>query len=74
MKFEENPFRVLGVSIHDTKATVFERAENLSFVEPDKAKDFEKARDILGNPKKRIAAEFWEIVGNEIFRDLDNFT
>ncbi len=40
MTFDENPFRVLNVSIYDDKATIIERA-----------------RDILLNTRKRIAAE-----------------
>ncbi|MBQ3443881.1 MAG: hypothetical protein IJG33_11645 [Selenomonadaceae bacterium] len=57
MTFEENPFRVLRVSIYDTKATINERADELSFEDPDREKLIEQARTILLNPKKRIAAE-----------------
>ena len=57
MTFEENPFRVLGVSIYDTKATINERADELSFEAPDREELIEQARTILLNPKKRIAAE-----------------
>ena len=71
MTFEENPFRVLGVSIYDTKATIIERADDLSFTDPDREKIFNQARDILINPRKRIAAEFWELVGDEIISTVD---
>ncbi len=57
MTFEENPFRVLQVSIYDTKAAINERADELSFEDPDREEIFEQARTILLNPKKRIAAE-----------------
>lgn len=57
MTFEENPFRVLQVSIYDTKTTINERADDLSFEDPDREEFFEQARDILLNPRKRIAAE-----------------
>ena len=57
MTFEENPFRVLQVSIYDTKAAINERADELSFEDPDREEIFEQARMILLNPKKRIAAE-----------------
>lgn len=57
MTFEENPFRVLQVSIYDTKAAINERADELSFEDPDREEIFEQARTTLLNPKKRIAAE-----------------
>lgn len=70
MTFEENPFRVLNVSIYDTKATIVERADELSFAEPDDEKIFAQAQDILLNPRKRIAAEVNLLVGNEL--DIEN--
>lgn len=70
MTFEENPFRVLQVSIYDPKAAIIERADDLSFAEPDDEKIFSQARDILLNPRKRIAAEVLEMVDAEIFRDV----
>ncbi len=70
MTFEENPFRVLQVSIYDPKATIIERADDLSFAEPDDEKFFVQARDILLNPRKRIAAEVLEMVDDEIFGDM----
>ena len=70
MTFEENPFRVLQVSIYDPKATIIERADDLSFAEPDDEKIFSQARDILLNPRKRIAAEVLQMVDAEIFRDV----
>ena len=70
MTFEENPFRVLNVSIHDTKATIIERADDLSFADPDREEIIERARDILLNPRKRIAAEFWEIAA----QDFDTYS
>lgn len=57
MTFDENPFRVLNVSIYDDKATIIERADDLSFADPDREELIERARDILLNPRKRIAAE-----------------
>ena len=71
MTFEENPFRVLQVSIYDTKATINERADELSFEDPDREEIFEQARTVLLNPKKRIAAEVWYLVGEDIFRDMN---
>lgn len=56
MSFEQNPFQVLNVSIYDTAATINERADDLSFTEPDE-KAIEQARTTLLNPRKRIAAE-----------------
>lgn len=78
MTFEENPFRVLNVSIYDTKATIIERADELSFEDPDREEIFEQARTILLNPKKRIAAEFREITAPHfdayrLARTLDEF-
>ena len=63
MTFEENPFSVLQVSIYDTKATIIERADDLSFTDPDREKIFAQAQDILLNPRKRIAAEMRWFVG-----------
>ncbi len=63
MTFEENPFRVLQVSIYATKATINERADELSFEDPDREEIFEQARTILLNPKKRISAEMRWFVG-----------
>lgn len=70
MKFKENPFRVLQVSIYATKATIIERADDLSFADPDRENIINQARDILLNPKKRIAAEmryFDEVDTNNLF-------
>ena len=72
MTFEENPFRVLQVSLYDTKATINERADELSFEEPEREELFEQARTILLNPKKRIAAEVWQIVGEKIFYPFES--
>lgn len=71
MTFEENPFRVLNVSICDDKETIIERADDLSFADPNREEIIEHARDILLNPRKRIAAEFWELVGNNILSDVN---
>ena len=57
MTFDENPFRVLNVSIYDDKATIIKRADDLSFAAPDNEELIERARDTLLNPRKRIAAE-----------------
>ncbi len=70
MTFEENPFRVLNVSIYDTKATIVERADELSFAEPDDEKIIDEAKNILLNPRKRIAAEVHLLVGDEL--DIEN--
>lgn len=67
MTFEENPFRVLQVSIYDTKATIEERTNYLSFEEPEREKDFEQAQTILLNPKKRIVAEVQWFVCKGLF-------
>lgn len=67
MTFEENPFRVLRVSIYDTKTTINERTDELSFEDPDREEIFEQARTILLNPKKRIAAEVQWLVSKELF-------
>ena len=67
MTFEENPFRVLQVSIYDDKAAINERVDELSFEDPDREKNFEQARTILLNPKKRIAAEVQWFVSKELF-------
>ena len=64
MTFEENPFRVLQVSIYADKATINERADELSFEDPDREEIFEQARMILLNPKKRIAAEIHWFLDN----------
>ena len=64
---EENPFRVLQVSIYDTKATITARADDLSFAEPEREKIFDAARDTLLNPRKRITAEVAYFVAAEVF-------
>ena len=66
MTFEENPFRVLNVSIYDTKATIVDAADDLAFAEPDDEKIIAQARDILLNPRKRIAAEVRYLVDENI--------
>ena len=66
MTFEENPFRVLNVSIHDTKTTIVDAAEDLFFAQPDDEKIIAQARDILLNPRKRIAAEVNLLFGDEL--------
>ncbi|MBR0062122.1 MAG: hypothetical protein IJP68_11670, partial [Selenomonadaceae bacterium] len=66
MIFEENPFRVLQVSIYDDKATIIERADDLSFAEPDREKIFDAVRDTLLNPRKRLAAEVAYYVASEV--------
>ncbi|MBR4153601.1 MAG: hypothetical protein IKT98_11675 [Selenomonadaceae bacterium] len=71
LTFEENPFHVLKVSIYDTKETINEQTDELSFENPDREEIFEQARTILLNPKKRIAAEVWKIVGDDIFNDFN---
>ncbi len=71
MTLEENPFRVLQVSIYDDKATIIERADDLSFAEPDREKIFDAARDILINPRKRLAAEVAYLAESEIFNVND---
>ena len=72
MTFEENPFRVLNVSIHDTKATIVDAAEDLTFMNPDDEEIIERARDILLNPRKRIAAEVNLLVDEKL--DVANFS
>ena len=66
MTFEKNLFRVLHVSIYDSKATINERADELSFENPVREEIFDRARNILLNPKKRIAAEVRYFVDDEI--------
>ena len=68
MKFDENPFAVLQVSLYDTNTTIVERAEDLAFADPDNEKTIERAKDILLNPRKRIAAEVLLLV------DANNFS
>ena len=70
MTFEENPFRVLQVSIYADKATINERADELSFEDPDREEIIEQARTILLNPKKRIAAEMRWFVGCSHAKEL----
>ena len=72
MTFEENPFRVLNVSIHDTKATIVDAADDLAFAQPEDEKIIAQARDILLNPRKRIAAEVRWFVGENI--DIENLS
>lgn len=67
MTFEENPLNILRVSIYDDKATITARADDLSFAEPDREKIFDAARDILINPRKRLAAEVAYFAQVEIF-------
>lgn len=67
MTFEENPFRVLQVSIYDTKATIEERADELSFADPEREDTIEQAQSILLNPKKRIVAEVQWFVCKGLF-------
>lgn len=70
MTFEENPFRVLQVSLYATKATIIERADDLSFADPDREKIFAQARDTLLNPRKRVAAEVRWFVGCSQSKEL----
>ena len=44
MTFEKNLFRVLHVSIYDSKATINERADELSFENPVREEIFNEAR------------------------------
>ena len=67
MTFAENPFRVLGVTIYDTKQAINERAQDLSFMEPEREKIIERAQAILTSPQKRIAAEVQLFVAKEFF-------
>ena len=66
MTFEKNLFRVLHVSIYDDKATINERADELSFENPTREEIIDRARNILLNPKKRIAAEVRYFIDDEI--------
>ena len=70
MKFEENPFRVLQVSIYAAKSTIIERADDLSFADTDSEDVINQARDILLNPKKRIAAEMRWFIGCSPAKEL----
>ncbi len=70
MKFEENPFRVLQVSIYAAKATIIEQADDLSFADTDREDVINLARDILLNPKKRIAAEMRWFIGCSSAKEL----
>lgn len=78
MTFEENPFHVLQGSIYDTKVTIIERADDLSFADPDREEIIKRARDILLNPRKRIAAKMLWFDTVESFIDaikpLDKFS
>lgn len=58
MTFAENPFRVLGVTIKATAAAINERADDLSFTEPEREKTIEQARTILISPQKRSPPKF----------------
>lgn len=55
--FQDNPFFILDVSISDTKETIIEAAEEHSFDAPEDEDKFEKAKNILLNPKLRLNAE-----------------
>ena len=66
MTFEKNLFHILHVSIYDTKATINERADELSFENPTREEIIDKARNILLNPKKRIAAEVRYFIDDDI--------
>ena len=67
MTFAENPFRVLGVTIHATRAEIVEQAQNLSFMEPEREKIIDQAQAILTSPQKRIAAEVQLFVAKDFF-------
>lgn len=56
-KLQENPFFILEVSISDTKDAIIEAAEERSFDAPENEDDYEKAKNVLLNPKLRLDAE-----------------
>ncbi len=63
----KNPFQVLNLSVYDTKTAINERADELSFESPDDEEIIEQARNILLNPRKRIAAEVYAFAEKGIF-------
>ena len=72
MKFEENLFRVLNVSIYDTKTKIDAQADDLSFADSDREEIIGRAQDILINPRKRIAAEVRQLVDENL--DIENLS
>ena len=57
MLLEENPFYILGVHSQSDKNSILEAAEDKSFDDTENEDAYNRARDILLNPHKRIAAE-----------------
>lgn len=67
MRLSENPFYILGVKPEDSLEKIEEAADDRIWQDEENQAKYEKARDILSYPAKRLDAEVcW------IFKDLDS--
>ncbi len=57
MRLQENPFYILGVTPEHSVAEIDEIKEDRCFEDETREAEYEEARDILANPRKRILAE-----------------
>ena len=74
MRLQENPFYVLGVTPEHSIAEIDEIKEDKCFEDETRETEYEEARDILSNPRKRLYAEvrwFCEMLTN-VFSTIDS--
>ncbi len=57
MQIEENPFKLLGVTPENSIAEIDEAKDDKCFADEEREGAYEAARDMLANPRKRLAAE-----------------
>ncbi len=73
MRLQENPFYVLGVTPEHSIAEIDEVKEDKCFEDETREAEYEEARDMLANPRKRLSAEVrWFCEKNtQIFSAID---
>ncbi len=74
MRLKENPFYVLGVTPEQSIAEIDEVKEDKCFADETREAEYEEARDILANPRKRLSAEVrWYYEKNsQVFSGIDS--
>ena len=74
MRLHENPFYILGVTPEHSIAEIDEIKEDKCFEDETRETEYEEARDILVNPRKRIFAEVrWICEKNtQVFSAIDS--
>jgi hypothetical protein len=61
MRLSENPFYILGVKPEDSLEKIEEAADDRIWQDEENQAKYEKARDILSYPAKRLDAEGMEL-------------